>query len=140
MKLWQQIGAYAAVALVAAALVPVALAGNGGASKGSSSLSLVVLGSSGTASTATPKWGDQVTFAVSTSASYPAVQLACYQGSALVFNQIVGAFPGYAGSQVFTLESPEWSGGSADCTAWLYTTSSSGKRTVLASLAFPVTG
>ena len=85
-----------------------------------------------------PNWGDTVTFNVSTAAAYPALQLACYQNSALVFDQIVGAFPSYMASKDFTLQSNLWTGGAADCTATLYTTSSSGKQTTLATTSFAV--
>jgi len=139
MKLSHQIGVYAAIALAAVVLVPVGLAGNAGAKKSGSSLSLVVLDSSGSPSASTaPQWGDQVTFMVSTNASYPNLQLACYQSGAIVFNQTIGAFPSYAGSQDFTLESPLWTGGAADCIAVLYTTNKNGSNTTLATLSFAV--
>ena len=85
-----------------------------------------------------PNWGDTVTFNVSTTASYPAVQLVCYQNGALVFDQIVGFFPSYAWSRDFALQSSSWTSGAADCTATLYYTAKNGADKTLATLSFPV--
>jgi hypothetical protein len=81
-------------------------------------------------------YGDTVTFNVSTSASYPSVQVACYQNGALVFAQSAGFFPTYVWSKNFTLQGDRWPGGAADCTATLYYTTKNGTNTTLASLSF----
>ena len=134
-----------AALVFALALVPAALAAkgggggkaSGGGTNGSSSLSLVMVTD---ANTPGLSYGDTVTFNVSTTASYPSVQVACYQNGALVFAQSAGFFPTYAGSKNFTLQDDRWSGGAADCTATLYTTSSNGKQTTLATESFHVNG
>jgi hypothetical protein len=83
-----------------------------------------------------PNFGDTVTFNVSTSASYPSVQLACYQNGALVFEQSAGFFPTYVWSKDFTLKADKWTGGAADCTAVLYHTAKNGSTSTLATLSF----
>jgi hypothetical protein len=137
MKLLPQIGLYAAVALVAAALVPVALGSSAGGKKSGASLSLVVLDSSGNAASTAPHWGDQVTFDVSTDVAYPSVELDCFQNGVWVYEQIVGFYPTFV-DQTFTLKSFYWTGGAADCTATLYTTNKNGSRTTLSTLSFAV--
>ena len=116
----------------------VALAGRPGGSS-SSSISLVVLNASEVASLdAGPNYGDQVTFNVATTATAtPYVNLKCYQSGVLVAEGWEGFFDGALGDRVFTLWSPLWSGGSADCTATL---AMYGKRrwTTLATVAFHV--
>jgi hypothetical protein len=123
--------------LVALTLAPSAFAARGGNSntgaKRSDPTPIMVNDLNGNG---LPNWGDTVTFKVSTPAAYPALQLACYQNGALVFAQTAGFFPTYAGSKNFTLQGDRWSGGPADCTATLYTTSSSGKQTTLATTSF----
>jgi len=125
--------------LVALALVPAAFAakgGNGNAGvKGSDPTLVMVNDVNGNG---LPNYGDTVSFNVTTTAAYPALQLACYQNGALVFDQTAGFFPTYAGSKNFTLWDDRWAGGAADCTATLYTTSSSGKQTTLATTGFHV--
>jgi len=127
--------------LVALSLVSAALADRGGngntGAKRSDPTPMMVNDLNGNG---LPNWGDTVTFDVSTTASYPALQLACYQNGALVFAQSAGFFPTYAGSKNFTLQDDRWSGGAADCTATLYTTSSNGKQTTLATESFHVNG
>jgi hypothetical protein len=138
MKLSHQLGVYAVIALVAAALVPVGLAGNAGARKNGSSLSLVVLDSSGNAAASTaPQWGSQVTFDVTSNAAYPSVELDCSQSGALVYQQIVGFYPTFA-DQTFTLKSFYWTGGAASCNATLYTMTKNGSRQTLATMSFDV--
>jgi hypothetical protein len=137
MKMSRQIGVFAAIALVACALVPIGLAGNTGAKKGSS-LNLVVLDSSGNAAASTePQWGDQVTFDVSTTAAYPAVELDCYQSGVQVYGAVQGVGPSYP-YHPFTLSSTAWTGGAADCTATLYSVNKNGSTTNLATLSFGV--
>jgi len=118
-------------------LVPTAFAGKGGKGGGSSTtgggnLTLVVLDSTD----GLPHWGNHVTFNVSTTASQPYVTLNCYQNGAWVLSGTRGFFAGYVWGQVFGLS---WAGGgAADCTATLFTSSSSGRSTTLATLGFHV--
>jgi hypothetical protein len=124
--------------LVAAlALAGTAFAGNGGGNKSSSSISLVML-SPAAPSAGGPRWADQVTFNVSTTASYPSVVANCYQGGALVYRQFGFFYPDPA-SPIFTLQSYVWTGGAADCTAELYTMDpKKGTSTTLATTSFHV--
>jgi hypothetical protein len=80
-----------------------------------------------------------VTFDVSTNATWPFVDLDCYQGGTLVFHQGVGFYAGYPWTQIFNLEG--WGGpsGAADCNAKLYHTKADGSNpTTLASMSFHV--
>jgi hypothetical protein len=131
-----------ALALV---LVPVALAakgvgggkpGGGGGTTTGSKISLVMVNDLN--GNGLPNYGDTITFNVSTTASYPSVQLACYQNGALVFAQSAGFFPTYVWSKNFTLNGDRWPGGAANCTATLYYTTRNGTTTTLASLSVPV--
>jgi hypothetical protein len=68
-------------------------------------------------------WGQQVTFTVSTTATTePHVSLRCSQNGVLVYATQTGYYAGYLWpwTQVMTLSSVAWSGGSADCVATLY--------------------
>jgi hypothetical protein len=132
-------GARVIALLVALTLAPAALAargGNGNTGAKQSDPTLVMVNDFN--GNGLPNYGDTVSFNVSTTASYPALQLACYQNGALVFAQSAGFFPTYAGSKNFTLQDERWSGGAADCTATLYTTSSNGRQTTLATSSFHV--
>jgi hypothetical protein len=128
-------------ALVALALATTAFAATGGgAAKGSSSIDLVLVNTAGVtaAATASPSYGDPITFAVSTTATqYPYVNLLCYQNGALVAEGWTGFFEGALGNQTFRLYSPQWTGGEADCTAWL-DMNSHGRWKQLASTSFHV--
>jgi hypothetical protein len=139
----------AAFLVLALTLVPVALAGKGGGSKptgggggggstgGGSGLTgpVMVTDLNGNGS---PNWGDTITFNVSTSATWPSVEVDCSQNGVLVYEGIVGFYPTYAWSRDFTLQSSLWTGGAADCTARLYTTGRNGSQQTLATLSFPV--
>jgi len=106
----------------------------------SSSIILVLLNAPAAPSTAVsgPRYGDQVTFNVSTDATaYPYVNVKCYQSEVLVGEGWAGFFYGALGDQTFTLWSPRWSGGAADCTAFL-DMYSNGKWRQLASTSFHV--
>jgi hypothetical protein len=85
-------------------------------------------------------FGDTVTFDVKTTATdTPAVQLDCYQNGSLVLTSAAGFYPWWPWSTDFKLTSGLWTGGSADCTARLYKTSSNGLRTyTLATQSFHV--
>jgi hypothetical protein len=68
-------------------------------------------------------WGGQVTFNVSTTATTePHVSLKCSQNGVLVYATQTGFYAGYLWpwTQVMTLTSVAWTGGSADCVATLY--------------------
>ena len=106
----------------------------------SSSIILVLLNASAATTTAVtgPRYGDQVTFDVSTDATaYPYVNVKCYQNGVVVGEGWAGFFDGALGDQTFTLWSPRWSGGAADCTAWL-DMYSNGRWKQLASTSFHV--
>jgi hypothetical protein len=124
-------------------LVPAALAGkgaNGGGGKpgggGSSSVSLVLLDSTD----GLPHYGQQVTFAVSTTATdRPFVSLNCYQNGVWVYSDSAGFFPDYPWSKIFILAtSSTWTSGAGDCTATLYMTKDGRRSTTLATLNFHV--
>ena len=82
----------------------------------------------------TPNWNDVVTFDISTSASQPWVKLVCKQSGTVVAQGIAGYFDGALGGRDFGLASPSWSGGAADCTAYLQSYSGS----IYGSTAFHV--
>ena len=68
-------------------------------------------------------WGGQVTFTVSTTeTTEPHVSLRCSQNGVLVYATQTGFYAGYLWpwTQVMTLSSVAWTGGSADCVATLY--------------------
>ena len=124
------------------ALVPAAFAGKGGGSGGGgstggtgSSLSLVMVSDTGSAG---PSFGDTITFNVSTSASFPSVQLACSQNGVLVYTSTRGFYPTYMWSDNYLLEGGNWAAGAASCTATLYTTNKRGSSTTIATLSVPV--
>ena len=117
----------------------------------SSSLQLVVVNGSGFAAAGTaPTAGGQVTFNVQTGESQPWVSVSCAQNGHLVYGQYWGFWSGYspspitstmAANGVFTLSSSLWAGGSASCTATLYSVNAKNyKQTTLATLPFTVNG
>ncbi len=109
------------------AAVAVSAGGSGHPQNTNSSLSLVLLNSAD----GLPHWGQQVTFNVSSTATAePNVSLNCYQNGSLVYGAVAGFYPSYPWpwSKIFTLSSPSWTGGAANCTAALYYFS--GKKTV----------
>jgi hypothetical protein len=135
----------AALVLVLVA-VPTALAGKGGkpggnggggTTAGGGTISLVLLNSTD----GLAHFGQKVTFGVATTVTtQPWVVAKCFQNGALVYSQANGIFPTSLG-QVFTLgPTPAWSGGAADCTAYLqdWTRYSKGKVVTLASMNFHV--
>jgi hypothetical protein len=132
----------AAFAVLILAVAPTAFAGKGGThgngtSGGStdSPISLVMVSDMNTPGVS---YGDQVTFNVSTSASYPSVELDCSQGSTLVYAHIAPFYPSSGASQDYTLGSSYWTGGGADCTATLYYTTKSGTNSTVGTLDFSV--
>ncbi len=104
----------------------------------SSSIRLVLLSASAVGSV--PHWGNQVTFAVSTTATdRPYVLLNCYQNGAWLYAAQAGFYASYPFSQVFTLSSTAWTGGAADCKARVGKLNAYGtKFTELASTSFHV--
>jgi hypothetical protein len=134
-----------ALAVLALALVPAALAAKGsgggkgggggkpggGGSTATGSFSLVLLNSTD----GRPHYGQNVTFNVTSTASQPWVNLVCYQGGDWVVNQHVGFYAGYPWSQVFPLSSYKWPGGGANCNARLYDGSN---NATLATMSFDV--
>jgi hypothetical protein len=128
----------AVVALVALALLlaPAAVAGKGGPSAAGGTIKLVPLSSTDGA----PHYGQKVTFEVFTSSTaYPWVVVRCYQNGSFVYEQANGIFPTSL-NQVFSLgPTPAWTGGAADCMAYLQNWSRR-KKTTLATLSFHVYG
>jgi hypothetical protein len=133
--------ALAAVAAVVLVLVPAAIAGKGKPGGGGHSGS----GGGGTISLAPlvndangnglPNWDDTVTFNISTTATtQPWVSLKCTQNGVMVAQGLAGYFDGSLSGRDFLLASPSWTGGAADCTAYLETPTWS----VLASTSFHV--
>jgi hypothetical protein len=134
----------ATIAALCLALAPVALgAKGGGAAKGGGSgkggsggtsggsISLVVLNSTD----GLAHWNGEVTFNVSTTAtSEPWVELVCYQSGTSVYRAWDGYFERSLTTRDFWLSSSGWTGGAADCTAWLETP----KGAQLASTSFHV--
>jgi hypothetical protein len=124
---------------LALVLVPVALAakGHGGntGTGGSSSISAPVMVTD--ILTAGLSYGDTVTFNVSTTAAdQPFVDVQCLQNGAVVYNTSLGFFPGALNTSYnFTLSSGMWTGGAANCTAYLQVSSRRGWST-LASTGF----
>ena len=139
--------ALASVAIGVVAVSTAALAGPAAAAKGganSSSLDLVVLSASAQSvdSSVAVRHGDEVTFAVKTSAELPFVGLRCWQGSEFVYDAYQGYFDGYYDpTPSFTLESAYWQDGvSASCTARLIEWNRQGRENVLATTTFSVGG
>lgn len=129
----------AMVLALSLALVPAAFAGKGsggggkGGGGGSVSNPLMVVDNN---ANGLPNWGDTITFNVSSSATYPSVEVDCSQNGVLVYAGTVGFYPSYAWARQFILSSTAWSGGAASCTATLYSTSTNGHRSNIASLSF----
>ncbi len=131
-----------ALALVALVLIPAALAAKGGKPGGgggkggkpsgaTGSFTLVMIEPSDTVL----NHGDDITFDVTSTATYPFVDLDCYQGATLVLHQSVGFYGGWPWSQVFTLGGWAWPGGAGDCNARLY---DEGSGNTLATMSFHV--
>ena len=133
---------FAASLALALAFAGAAFAGK---TPGSSSISgpFVVAGSAVGAltatSTSTPRYGDTITFDVSTTATdNPFVNVTCSQNGVLVMQGWSAFFPGGLGDGNFGLGSPAWRAGAAECTANLDMYTSKGALKVLASTTFHV--
>jgi len=68
-----------------------------------------------------PNWNDTMTYSVTSTSSTPTVSTRCYQGGTLVFAADAGFYPSYPwpGAQLMPLYSPSWTGGAADCKAYV---------------------
>ncbi|TMK26043.1 MAG: hypothetical protein E6G64_15295 [Actinobacteria bacterium] len=109
----------AMLVVVSANLPAAAKGGRQNASATGTNFALVVLDSTD----GVAHWGHQVTFTVSTTATTePHVSLKCSQNGVLVYATQTGYYAGYLWpwTQVMTLSSVAWTGGSADCVANLY--------------------
>jgi hypothetical protein len=79
-------------------------------------------------------YGDTVTFDISGDAPSGAfISVICQQGSS-----VVATSSGSPSGSSFTLSSNSWTGGEATCDARLFTWTTDGKTTTLATLSFPV--
>ena len=86
-----------------------------------------------------PNAGDTVTFNVSSTAPFPFVRVDCYQGTANVLTQTQGFYTGWLWGTKFYLGGYVWTSGAANCTATLYSQSSSGTvEPTEATLSFAV--
>jgi hypothetical protein len=134
----------ASIAALMLAVAPTALAGKGGShntggggTSGTSSISLAPIVSDANAN-GLPNYGDIVAFNVATTATTsPYVDLQCFQNGVLVGEGSRGYFDGALGTRNFGLSGPEWSGGAADCTAYLQMSTRQG-MSQLASTSFHV--
>ena len=129
--------AIALVALVALVAGPATAGGKGGGRGGGGKPPKPPTGGG----TISPAWvgdahyGQVVRFNISTTATAePWVNLKCYQGGTLVAQSSEGYFERSLSDGDFGLYSPKWTGGDADCTAFLKTPQGS----VLASTTFHV--
>jgi len=131
------IGLTSALFLSLSLLSGIADGARGGAHKtsgsGSGSLNLVLLDSTDSLA----HWGQHVTFNVTTTVSSPYVDLQCFQNGTLVAEGWEGYFAGALSDRIFGLYSPQWTGGAADCTAYIaYQTNQGWQR--VASTSFHV--
>jgi hypothetical protein len=107
----------------------------GGGSAGGGTIDLVLVNSTD----GVAHFGQQVTFAVSTSATvYPWVTVSCTKDGATVLQASRGIFPTSLGQNVTLGPTPSWSGGEADCTASLEDWDSYPRTSQLASMSFHV--
>ncbi len=125
------------VAIVAGPATAGGKGGNGGGkgggkpSGGSGTITLVLLDSTD----GLAHYNQWVRFNVSTTATTePWVNLKCYQGDTLVAQGWEGYFERSLSDGNFRLNSPMWTGGEADCTAFLTTP----QKAVLGSTSFHV--
>ena len=68
-----------------------------------------------------PNWNDTITYNVTSTSSSPFVSTRCYQGGSVVFAADAGFYADYPwpGARNMPLYSPSWTGGSADCKAYV---------------------
>jgi hypothetical protein len=141
-----------AALVLSLALVPAAFAGKGGGGGGGAGGCHKGCGGTNTGSfvgtnplmvtdngTAGLSYGDQVTFSVTSTATYYFVELDCSQSGTVVERETNGFYVGWPWSKNYTLSSTAWSGGAANCTATLYSSNSDGSnRQNLATESFSV--
>jgi len=109
--------------------------GGGGSTGGSGTLAMVMVNDWNT--DGLPNWADWVSFTISTTATdQPWVNLKCYVNGYLVAEGWNGYFVGSLTGTTFGLYSPQWSGGPAECTAYL----TNPQWQVLGSTSFHVNG
>jgi hypothetical protein len=93
----------------------------GGGSTGGTGTIAVVIATDAN-SNGTPNYADVVTFNISTTATtQPWVNLVCSQNGVIVAEGWNGYFDASITGRNFGLYSPKWTGGAADCTAYLTT-------------------
>jgi hypothetical protein len=130
----------AAVLALAVTLIPAALAKGkpgGGGTTGTSSITGPVLVVDKNAD-GLPNFGDTVMFNVSTTATTsPYVDLQCFQNGVMVAEGWRGYFAGSLDTPNIVLNSPQWAGGAADCTAYVDKSTKQGMQQ-LASVSFHV--
>jgi hypothetical protein len=104
----------------------------GGGGGGGSSIAL-------DAASASPNFGEQVHFTVTTSYTYPVVSLTCSQNGTVVYGDSRPYYwPNpFEDPGIFYLSSMSWTGGAADCTASVRV-SGKNRVTTVASMTFPV--
>ena len=86
-----------------------------------------------------PNYGDQITFNVTSNATYYFVEMDCSQNGTMVERETNGFYPGWPWSKNYVLTSTGWSSGGASCTATLYSSLSDGSnRQNLATVSFQV--
>jgi hypothetical protein len=138
MKIMRKLLIVAAILTVVGVIAGPAAAGG----KGSSSIQLVRMNAGLAAASASPTFGEQVTFAVSTTrTSYPWVQNRCWQSGTFVYEEWHGFWAGYYRDAVYTLgPTPSWVGGSADCEGRLIRQSSGCTMQTLATTTYHVGG
>jgi len=91
------------------------------------------------ANDSTVNWGDDITFDVTSTATYTFVDVDCSQDGQVVFHQGAGFYPGYPFSKVYSLENWQWTSGGAACDARLYYTRADGTYPkTLATMSFAV--
>jgi hypothetical protein len=131
------------IALGASLAAALALAGTALAGKGATRASwisdpVVVSSNPSFTPTSAPRYGDVVTFTVSTSqTSNPFVNLRCSQNGTVVLSGWSSYSAAGLGDRTFGLASAAWQSGAADCTAEL-DMYSNGKWKALASTSFHV--
>src|SRR5262245_15011043 len=112
--------------------------GGGGSTGGSSSIALAYPLVNDANGNGQPNHGDTVAFNVSTTATTePYVDLQCFQNGRMVAEGWRGYFDGALDTRNFTLWSPQWERGAAECTAYVAKSTSRGMQQ-LASTSFHV--
>ena len=131
------VAAVLAITLIASTTAAMAA----GKSGGTSSVWLVRYGQTAPAAATAPSFGEQVTFAFTTSkTTRPWVLNECFQYGVRVSAEVHGFFDGYMFGQVYTLgPTDRWTGGAADCTATLLSEDHNTTQ-VLATTKYSVTG